>query len=116
MEGFWNFLSILVIVNASLVALFLILICLPQSKLGKVFFKTLGIVSYIVAGLFAVYVINPIDLIPDIIPVLGQTDDFVGIATVIFDSIIGYISLKKSRDASTKISTDDARVGNDRKI
>ena len=37
----------------------------------------------IVAGLVAAYVVSPIDLIPDVIPVLGQVDDVVVVALAI---------------------------------
>ena len=109
MEGFWDFLTVVAIINATLIVLFLVLISLPQSRFGKIFLKILGVISYAMVGLFVLYVINPIDLIPDVIPVVGQTDDAMGIAGVIIDAVIGYISLKKAREdkgvATTKTKT-----------
>lgn len=99
MEEFWSFIKVILIVNGALVALFLILISLPHSRLGQIFFKIFGILNYIIAGLLIISVINPVDLIPDVIPVLGQTDDVAGIVGIIIDGILGYISLKKSQEA-----------------
>jgi len=97
MEGFWDFLKVLAIVNGALIALFLVLLALPESKVAKLFFKILGIINYVIAGLLIVYILSPIDLLPDVIPVLGQTDDAAGIIALVVDGVIGYISLKKSQ-------------------
>ena len=104
MESFWDFVKILAIVNGALVALFLILISLPKSSLRRITLKVFGIISYIVAIFLLLYVINPVDLLPDIIPVLGQSDDAVGIFGAVIDGIVGYISLKKSQEKSSKES------------
>jgi hypothetical protein len=104
MESFWDFVKILVIVNGALVALFLILVSLPQSSLRKITLKVFGIINYIIAIFLLLYVINPIDLLPDIIPVLGQSDDVAGLSGAIIDGIIGYISLEKSQEKIPKRS------------
>ncbi len=51
---------------------FLILMALPQSKLRSV---GMEIGKWIMAALCAILVISPIDIIPDVIPVLGWGDD-----------------------------------------
>ena len=112
MEGFWDFVSVVVIVNAVLLAIFLVLLALPQSRLGRIFFRILGILNYIVAGLLIIYVISPIDIISDIVPVLGQTDDAAGIVGVIIDGIIGYISLRKSREELPETPQKESSVDN----
>lgn len=49
------------------------------------------ILPYIIAG--ALYTISPIDLIPDIVPVLGQSDDIVVILIALYAMSM---ALKKS--------------------
>jgi len=58
-----------------LLALFIILLALPQSRLRYYVLRGLGIVFFTVTGLLALYIISPIDALPDVIPVLGQIDD-----------------------------------------
>jgi len=98
MESFWDFVKVLAVVNGALVTLFLILVSLPKSDLRRIVLKVFGIINYIIATLLLLYVINPIDLLPDIIPVLGQSDDIISLAGVIVDGAIGYVSLKKSKE------------------
>lgn len=103
MEQFWNFLKVLAIVNGALIALFLILISLPESKLGKAFLKAFGILNIVVAIFLAGYIVSPIDLIPDVIPVAGQSDDAAALIGLVIDGLIAYISLKKSKTENIKV-------------
>ena len=58
-----------------LLALFMILLALPQSRLRYYVLRGLGIVFFTVTVLLALYIISPLDAVPDVIPVLGQIDD-----------------------------------------
>lgn len=101
MEELWSFLKFLAIVNAAVIIVFIVLFSLPKSPLRQAVLRVFGIASYIIAGLLFLYAINPIDLIPDFVPVAGQSDDVAGVVGIIIDGIIGYISLKKANEART---------------
>ena len=95
MEGFWDFAKTLLIVGAVLFGLFLILLAIPGSKLPKL----VSTFFFALAGLFGLYVINPVDLLPDLIPILGQVDDVLATLLAVVSAIGGllfYISGRKS--------------------
>jgi hypothetical protein len=58
-----------------LLALFMILLALPQSRLRYYVLRGLGIAFFTMTGLLALYILSPLDALPDVIPVLGQIDD-----------------------------------------
>jgi uncharacterized membrane protein YkvA (DUF1232 family) len=55
-----------------LILAFLILLAMPKSMLRGVLLEILGWLGAVLAGL---YVVSPIDVIPDFIPVLSWIDD-----------------------------------------
>jgi uncharacterized membrane protein YkvA (DUF1232 family) len=95
MERFWEFAKLLLIVGATLFGLILILLALPGSRLRKV----MATVFFTIAGLLGVYVISPLDLIPDIIPVLGQVDDVLASILAIVSAIGGLLFYLNGRKA-----------------
>lgn len=87
MDGFWEFAKMIVIVGAAFLGLLLILLALPGSRLRKLFSK----IFFAVAGLLGLYVINPLDFIPDIIPFLGQVDDVLASVLAVVSAISGLL-------------------------
>lgn len=98
MEQFWNFMQTIVIAGTVFWGIFIILLALPQSKLRKLFLKIYSLTAYALTGLITLYILNPVDLLPDIIPVLGQVDDAAGVVTAIFTGVAGIIANNRSNE------------------
>lgn len=83
-------------------ALFLILLALPQSRLRYYVLRILAIVFFTVAVLLGLYILSPMDIVPDVIPVLGQLDDIVALVGVVMSAISAYTAWRSSRQVSPK--------------
>jgi uncharacterized membrane protein YkvA (DUF1232 family) len=92
MSEFIELLKILIIANSSLAALWLILIALPGSHLRNYLLQLYSKALYLATGLALVYIVNPIDLIPDIIPLFGQADDAVAVVSGIVTATFGWLT------------------------
>jgi hypothetical protein len=83
-----------------LLALFMILLALPQSRLRYYVLRGLAIVFFTITGLLALYILSPLDALPDVIPVLGQIDDggaLVGAIITGLSSALAWWSSKQSK-------------------
>ena len=80
-----------------LAVIFLILVALPKSRLRAVTLTISGWVMKLPALLCLVYVINPLDLIPDAIPVAGFADDLLALLIGTASTIGGFSSSKTGR-------------------
>lgn len=73
--GFWEFAKTTVIAVAALFALLVVMLALPQSQFRRVFLRAAAWVLGAATLVAVVYIISPADLLPDVIPLLGQVDD-----------------------------------------
>lgn len=72
MSEFFGFLKVLILTGAGFGAFTLILLALPKSRLTSL---ALEFSKYAGAGLCVILLPLPIDVIPDVIPVVGWADD-----------------------------------------
>ena len=93
MEGFWGFMKIAVIAGTLILALLLVLLALPKCRLRPVFLRVFGIFMFCVSGLAVLYIISPADLLPDIIPLLGQVDDLGALVLAVINAFGGTAAL-----------------------
>ena len=99
MESFWEYAKIALIVGAVLTAIVLILLVLPGSRLRKAFAN----LFFIIAGILGVYIVSPMDFIPDIIPLLGQLDDALATVLAIVNGIAGILLYLKGRSSTPEL-------------
>lgn len=95
MESFWEYAKIALIISGVLTLVVLILLILPGSRLRRLF----STLFFAIAGLLGIYVVSPMDFIPDIIPVLGQTDDAFATVLAIINGIAGILLYLKGRSS-----------------
>ena len=92
MQNFFNFLTLSMLFGTILISLFLILLSLPASRLRYFFLHLYSKGLYVASGLCVLYIISPIDLIPDLIPILGQVDDAAALVAAIFTGSLGWLT------------------------
>lgn len=98
MEAFFDFLKVAAIVIGALIVIFLVLLSLPKSKLRRSIFKIYSIITFFIAVISAIYIISPVDLVPDFIPVAGQGDDLAAAISALATAISGYVAWQKSKE------------------
>src|SRR5690349_18473387 len=109
MESSWEYAQIALIVGAALTLIVLILLILPGSGLRKAF----STLFFAIAGLLGIYVVSPLDFIPDIIHLLGQSDDALATILAIINGIAGILLYLKGRSSASELrdgSTNDLSV------
>ena len=84
-----------------LLALFMILLALPQSRLRYYVLRGLGIVFFTITGLLALYILSPLDALPDVIPVLGQIDDGGALIGTIITGLSGALAWWSSKQSKS---------------
>ena len=100
MDAFFDFLKYFFIGLFALIALFLILMALPKSKLRSLILEVMG---WGTTAASVASVVSPIDMLPDFIPVLGQLDD-VGMIVFGLCSAIFAWRMRKERQKLERLS------------
>lgn len=82
----------IIICGTLLVGGFMVLVAMPQSKMREIL---MPIVGWAVAALSAVYVVSPLDIVPDFIPIAGWLDDGGAIVTGIAGAVMAMKAQKE---------------------
>lgn len=104
MQEFFSFMKVAVITIGVVIVLFFILLAMPQSRLRVFTLKIFGWGLNAFTGLCILYVINPIDILPDVIPLLGQVDDAAAILSGLFSGIAGIIAVTQGRKGGQRLA------------
>ncbi len=88
----------IIICGTLLLGGFMVLVAMPQSRMREVL---MPIVGWAVAALSAVYVVSPIDVLPDFIPIAGWLDDGGAIVTGITGAVM---ALKAQAESKKRIT------------
>lgn len=95
----FNFLTYLAIGGFVLLALLAVLLSLPESKLRTFYLELFGraveVFGWGAAAVSTASVISPIDLIPDVIPILGWGDDVIAVIGGITAGSIAYFARQR---------------------
>ena len=96
---FWDIAKIVAVLGAIFIVLVLTLLAIPGSRLRKVF----SVIYFAVAALLGVYVVSPIDFIPDFIPLLGLSDDAAASVIAVANAVAGIILYLRRRSSQPEL-------------
>ncbi len=97
MDNLLEIIKITAIVAGIIILLLVILLSLPNSRLRKWLLKIAGSFLLAVTVTCIVYILSPLDLLPDVLPVIGQVDDIGALITGVLNLSGGILMLKQGR-------------------
>jgi uncharacterized membrane protein YkvA (DUF1232 family) len=95
LDAFFSFLTVMAIGVFALIALVLVLLAIPQTRFKSTLTEFLAWCGFLGASGM---VVSPLDLIPDVIPVIGWADDA---GYVLLALVCGYIGWKQRQRRQT---------------
>jgi uncharacterized membrane protein YkvA (DUF1232 family) len=103
LDAFFSFLTVIAIGGFALIALVLVLLAIPQTRFKSMLTEFLSWLGFVgVSGL----VVSPIDLIPDVIPVIGWADDAGYVLLALACAYIGWKQRQRRRTADAVIDME----------
>ena len=103
MDAFFSFLTVIAIGGFALIALVLVLLAIPHTRFKSMLTEFLSWLGFVGAsGL----VVSPIDLIPDVIPVIGWADDAGYVLLALACAYIGWKQRQRRRTADAVIDME----------
>jgi hypothetical protein len=110
MENLLDIIKIAAIVAAIIIVLLIILLSLPNSPLRKWLLKIVGGFLIAVTLFCVVYIVSPVDALPDVLPLIGQVDDLGALITGVLNLAGGIIMLvQKPKRVKTPLTGADQR-------
>jgi len=98
MKEIIDLLKMVVIMTTVFGITFIILLSQKESRLRGITLKAFAWFLYSATGLLALYIISPVDIIPDIIPVIGQMDDGAAVISAIFTGLSGFVAMRQGNN------------------
>ena len=92
MNEIFSTIRLMAVLGGVLVLALLILLSLPQSKLKEIVQPFVG---WAIAALSVAYIVSPLDVLPDFIPVVGWADDLAALAVGIASAMSAMNAGKK---------------------
>ena len=99
MDNLLEIIKIAAIVAGIIIVLLIILLSLPNSPLRKWLLKIVGGLLYAVTVICVVYIVSPVDALPDVLPLIGQVDDAGALITGVLNLAGGIIMLRAETEA-----------------
>ena len=103
MDAFFSFLTVIAIGGFALIALVLVLLAIPQTRFKSTLTECLAWLGFVGAsGL----VVSPLDLIPDVIPVIGWADDAGYVLLALACAYLGWKQRQRGRTTDPVIDME----------
>ena len=95
MAEFWEFMKTVTICGTVLVALFLILVSF-RNEFSAWSLRVYSLALWLLTIFLSIYILNPLDLVPDLIPILGQVDDAAALVGALMMGVMGVVAWVRS--------------------